>query len=130
MYFVLHWFNLADEAREDALLDSSALRRFVGIDLGRERVPDATTPLKFRRLLEAQKLGEGLFAKVGEVLHTRGLKVEAGTPIEGTAGQGLHQPAGAQRRRDRRRERAKNRNKSKVRTGGTRLRRGQTAMGI
>jgi len=42
MYFVQHWFNLADEACEDALLDSPALRRFVGIDLGRERVADAT----------------------------------------------------------------------------------------
>jgi transposase, IS5 family len=42
MYFVQHWFNLADEACEEALLDSTALRRFVGIDLGRERVPDGT----------------------------------------------------------------------------------------
>jgi transposase, IS5 family len=64
MYFVQHWFNLADAACEDALLDSTALRRFVGIDLGRERVPDATTLLKFRRLLEKHKLGEALFAKV------------------------------------------------------------------
>ena len=58
MYFVQHWFNLADEACEEALLDSSALRRFVGIDLGRERVPDGTTLLKFRRLLEDNNLGE------------------------------------------------------------------------
>ena len=65
MYFVQQWFNLADAACEDALLDSTALRRFVGIDLGRERVPDATTLLKFRRLLEKNKLGEALFAKVG-----------------------------------------------------------------
>ena len=42
MYFVQHWFNLADEACEEALLDSVALRRFVGIDLGRERVPDGS----------------------------------------------------------------------------------------
>ena len=55
MYFVQHWFNLADEAREEALLDSTALRRFVGIDLGSERVPDGTTLLKFRRLLEDDK---------------------------------------------------------------------------
>jgi IS5 family transposase len=57
MYFVQQWFNLADAACEDALLDSTALRRFVGIDLGCERVPDATTLLKFRRLLEANNLG-------------------------------------------------------------------------
>jgi IS5 family transposase len=67
MYFVQHWFNLADAACEDALLDSTALRCFVGIDLGRERVPDATTLLKFRRLLEKHKLDEALFAKVGEL---------------------------------------------------------------
>ena len=84
MYFVQHWFNLADAACEDALLDSTALRRFVGIDLGRERVPDATTLLKFRRLLEKHKLGEALFAKVGEVLQAQGLKVGTGTIVDAT----------------------------------------------
>lgn len=81
MYFVQNWFNLADAACEDALLDSTALRRFVGIDLGRERVPDATTLLKFRRLLEKNKLGEALFAKVGEVLQANGLKLGTGTIV-------------------------------------------------
>jgi len=84
MYMVQHWFNLADAACEDALLDSTALRRFVGIDLGRERVPDATTLLKFRRLLEKNKLGEALFAKVGEVLQAHGLKVGTGTIVDAT----------------------------------------------
>lgn len=84
MYFVQHWFNLADVACEDALLDSTALRRFVGIDLGRERVPDATTLLKFRRLLEANDLGKVLFAKVGEVLQAQGLKVGTGTIVDAT----------------------------------------------
>lgn len=84
MYFVQHWFNLADAACEDALLDSTALRRFVGIDLGHERVPDATTLLKFRRLLERHKLGEALFAKVGEVLQAQGLKLGTGTIVDAT----------------------------------------------
>jgi IS5 family transposase len=84
MYFVQHWFNLADEACEDALLDSTALRQFVGIDLGRERVPDATTLLKFRRLLEKHDLGGALFAKVGEVLQAHGLKVGTGTIVDAT----------------------------------------------
>ena len=84
MYFVQHWFNLADEACEEALLDSTALRRFVGIDLGRERVPDATTLLNLRRLLENHKLGEALFAKVGEVLQSKGLKVGTGTIVDAT----------------------------------------------
>jgi hypothetical protein len=82
MHFIQHWFNLADAACEDALLDSSALRRFVGIDLGRERVPDATTLLKFRRLLEKHKLGEALFAKVGEVLQAQRLKGSATEGLE------------------------------------------------
>jgi len=84
MYFVQHWFNLADEACEEALLDSAALRRFVGIDLGRERVPDGTTLLKFRRRLEDHKLGERLFATVGQVLQARGLKLGAGTIVDAT----------------------------------------------
>jgi IS5 family transposase len=84
MYFVQHWFNLADAACEDALLDSTALRRFVGIDLGRERVPDATTLLKFRRLLEKHDLAQAMFAKVGEVLQSNGLKVGTGTIVDAT----------------------------------------------
>jgi len=84
MYFVQHWFNLADEACEEALLDSTALRRFVGIDLGRERVPDGTTLLKFRRKLEDKKLGAALFARVGEVLQAKGMKVGTGTIVDAT----------------------------------------------
>jgi transposase, IS5 family len=84
IHFVQHWFNLADEACEEALYDSAALRRFVGIDLGREPVPDATTMLKFRRLLNEHKLGEQLFAKVGEVLQQGGLKLKTGTIVDAT----------------------------------------------
>ena len=56
----------------------------MGIDLGRERVPDGTTLLKFRRLLENNKLGEKLFATVGQVLQGRGLKVGTGTIVDAT----------------------------------------------
>jgi transposase, IS5 family len=59
IHFIQHWFNLADLACEEALYDSASLRRFVGIDLGREPVPDATTLLKFRRLLGDHELGQG-----------------------------------------------------------------------
>ena len=79
-----HWFNLADVACQDALLERSALRRCVGIDLGREQVPDATTLLKFRRLLDKRDLGAALFAKVGEVLQVNGLKVGTGTIVDAT----------------------------------------------
>jgi IS5 family transposase len=84
IHFIQHWFNLADEACEEALYDSASLRRFVGIDLGREPVPDATTMLKFRRLLNEHKLGEQLFAKVGEVLQQSGFKLKTGTIVDAT----------------------------------------------
>jgi IS5 family transposase len=48
IYFLQHWFNLSDPAVEEALYDSQAMRRFVGIDLGREPVPDETTVCRFR----------------------------------------------------------------------------------
>ena len=84
IHFVQHWFNLADVACEEALYDSASLRRFVGIDLGHEPVPDATTMLKFRRLLNQHKLGEQLFAKVGEVLQASGFKLKTGTIVDAT----------------------------------------------
>lgn len=84
IHFIQHWFNLADLACEEALYDSASLRRFVGIDLGREPVPDATTMLKFRRLLNDNKLGEALFAQVGQELQVRGFKVNTGTIVDAT----------------------------------------------
>src|SRR5437879_13910009 len=61
MYFLQHWFNLSDPAVEETLYDSPTMRAFVGIDLGREPVPDETTVCKFRHLLEEQRPGTGLF---------------------------------------------------------------------
>ena len=84
IHFIQHWFNLADLACEEALYDSASLRRFVGIDLGLEPVPDATTMLRFRRLLNANKLGEALFARVGKELQERGIKVNTGTIVDAT----------------------------------------------
>jgi IS5 family transposase len=84
MYFIANWFNLADEACEDALYDIPALREFCGIDLGRERVPDATTLLGFRHLLEERKLGAAMFAKVGELLLRNGMKLSGGTIVDAT----------------------------------------------
>ena len=61
MYFLQQWYSLSDEGLEDALYDSQAMREFVGIDLAREQVPDATTLLKFRRLLEQHELTKAIF---------------------------------------------------------------------
>jgi IS5 family transposase len=84
MYLVANWFNLADEACEDALYDIAAFRDFCRIDLGRERVPDATTLLNFRHLLEEHKIGAALFAKVGELLLANGMKLCGGTIVDAT----------------------------------------------
>ena len=84
IHFLQHWLNLADLACEEALYDSASLRRFVGIDLGLERVPDATTLLKFRKLLNEHKLGESLFARVGKELQARSIKVNTGTIVYAT----------------------------------------------
>jgi len=84
MYCVANWFNLADEACEDALYDTPVFREFSRIDLGRERVPDATTLLNFRHLLEAHQLGAALFAKVGELLLKGGMKLSGGTIVDAT----------------------------------------------
>ena len=61
VYFVQQWYGLADEAVEDALYDSQALRGFAGIELNRDPIPDATTVLHFRHWLESHELTKGLF---------------------------------------------------------------------
>jgi len=65
IYFLQQWYGLADEALEDALYDSQALRGFAGIELNRDPVPDATTLLKFRHWLERHDLTRALFEEVG-----------------------------------------------------------------
>ena len=84
MYCIAIWFNLGDEACEDALYDIAAFREFCGIDLGRERVPDATTLLNFRHLLEEHRIGAVLFAKIGELLLANGMKLSGGTIVDAT----------------------------------------------
>src|SRR4029077_10796940 len=73
LYFLQQWFNLSDPAVEEALYDSLAMRRFVGIDLGREPVPDETTVCRFRHLLEEHDLGCQLFDEVQRHLADKGL---------------------------------------------------------
>ena len=88
IHFIQHWFNLADLACEEAQYDSASLRRFVGIDLGRKSVPDATTLFKFLRLLNEHKLGEALFARVGQELQDRGIKINTGTIVDASCASG------------------------------------------
>jgi|SRR5579862_451604 len=78
------WFNLSDPAVEEALYDSLAMRSFVGIDLGQEPVPDESTVMRFRHLLEQHELGEQIFATVCEVLQQKGLRLSKGTIVDAT----------------------------------------------
>ncbi len=68
IYFMQHWFNLSDPGAEEALYVTEVLRRFAGIDLGREPVPHETTICKFRHLMERNNLGDELFALVNLVM--------------------------------------------------------------
>ena len=84
MYFVQQWYGLADEAVEDALYDSQALRRFCGIDLSVESVPDATTLMKFRHLLEAHDLTQAMLTEVNALLKEKNLLMSKGTLVDAT----------------------------------------------
>lgn len=84
IHFLQHWFELSDPSAEEALYDSRAMRRFVGIDLGKEPVPDETTICKFRHLMERHNLGGELFQLVNIYLEENGLKVNRGTIVDAT----------------------------------------------
>ena len=84
MYVAQQCFGLSDEGIEDALYDSQAIRRFVGIDLSRESAPDATTLLKFRRLLETHQLTESIFNAINAHLAKKGLLLREGTIVDAT----------------------------------------------
>ena len=84
MYIVQQSLGLSDEGVEDALYDSQAIRQFVGLDLGRESAPDATTLLKFRHLLEAHQLTESIFATIKAHLASQGLMLREGTIVDAT----------------------------------------------
>jgi len=89
IYFLQHWFNLSDPGAEEALYESRSMCRFVGIDLGKEPVPDETTICKFRHLLERNGLGEKIFAEVGKFLQENGFKIANGTIVDATI---IHSP--------------------------------------
>ena len=84
IHFLQQWYGLADEAMEDALYDSQALRGFAGIDLTAAAVPDATTIMNFRHWLESHELSQALFAEVSAMLEERGLLMRQGTIVDAT----------------------------------------------
>lgn len=79
-----HWFNLSDPAVEEALYDSESMRRFARLELGVDRVPDETTILRFRHLVEKHGLAELLFREITGQLEAKGLLLRSGTIVDAT----------------------------------------------
>lgn len=84
IYFLQQWFDLSDPAAEDGLYDSESMRRFAGLELSDDAIPDETTILRFRHLLEEHRLTERLFEAVRGLLEEKGLLLKAGTIVDAT----------------------------------------------
>jgi IS5 family transposase len=84
IYLLAQWYGLADEALEDAIYDTQAMRNFIGVDLGGESVPDATTLLKFPHLLEENDLTQAIFEEIGKHLQAKKLLMKEGTIVDAT----------------------------------------------
>lgn len=84
IYFLQQWYALSDPAAEEAIYDRNSFQKFLGIDLLSHKVPDETTILNFRHLLEAHKLQERFFKIVNAVLERKGLLMREGTIVDAT----------------------------------------------
>src|SRR5579872_1051292 len=84
IYFMQQWFNLSDPAAEDSLYDSESMRRFAQIELIDDAVPDESTILRFRHLLEQHGLTEKIFGLVRGLLESKRLLLKSGTIVDAT----------------------------------------------
>ena len=84
IHFLQQWFGLSDPAVEDALHDVSLYCEFARLDLGAMRLPDETTILRFRHLLEDNSLSSQLLATINATLAARGLMLKTGTVVDAT----------------------------------------------
>ena len=100
MYLLQCWFNLSDEGTEDAIYDSYAMRKFVGIDFLEEDAPDATTLLRFRRLLEEHDLNRAFFEAINRVMVASGYMMKGGTIVDATIINAPSSTKNAQKERD------------------------------
>jgi IS5 family transposase len=83
IHFMQQWFTLSDPAMEEALHDVPLFREFAGLSLG-DRLPDESTILRFRHLLEKHKLADQILATVNDLLQRKGLMLKAGTVVDAT----------------------------------------------
>lgn len=94
------WFNLSDEGVEDAIYDSYAFRKFMKIDFISEQVPDATTLLKFRHIIEKNHLGEEFFKAINRVMEATGHIMHGGTIVDATIISAPSSTKNAEKKRD------------------------------
>ncbi len=100
MYLLQVWFNLSDEGTEDAIYDSYAMRKFVGINFLEEDAPDATTLLKFRRLLEQHGINKLYFEAINRVMVETGHMLKGGTVVDATIINASPSTKNAEKQRD------------------------------
>ena len=84
IHLLQQWYSLSDPAMEEALIEVPTMRRFPGIDLITDRIPDETTILSFRHLLEKHNLGEAIFETFKAHLSKRGMTMRQGTIVDAT----------------------------------------------
>ena len=84
IYFLQQWYGLSDPGAEEALYDMHSMREFAGLDLAQDTIPDETTILNFRHLLEAHNLTEALFGTVSDYLEDQSLLMRGGTIMDAT----------------------------------------------
>lgn len=84
IYFMQNWFNLSDPQAEDSLYDMESMRRFAGIELAEDDIPDESTILRFRHLLEEHRLTERIFAEIRTLLEEKRLLLKSGTIVDAT----------------------------------------------
>ena len=82
IYCLQQWYGLSDPGAEEALYDSEAMRRFVGLELGEDAIPDETTILNFRHLLEQHNLTNAVFEEVKAYLGEHGLLLSGGSIVD------------------------------------------------
>jgi len=100
MYLLQCWFTLSDEGVEDSINDSYAFRKFMGINFLEEQVPDATTLLHFRHMMEESKLGAQLFRAINYVIEQSGYLMRGGTIVDATIINAPSSTKNAQKSRD------------------------------
>jgi IS5 family transposase len=127
IYFVQQWFDLSDPAAEDAIYDSESIRRFVGVELGEDSVPDESTILRFRHLLEEHELTEAIFAEINGLLEERNLLLRSGTIVDATI---IHAPSSTKNREGKRDPEMKQGRKGKTWYFGMKVHTGTDTRGL